>query len=38
MRPQKLNLRNGKDRPFAKIEPCENFPLYSIQNIFTDQN
>ena len=27
--PWKLNMRNGKDRPSAKIEPHKNFPLYS---------
>ena len=26
---RKLNLRNGKDQQSAKIEPHEDFPLYS---------
>ena len=27
---EKLNGRNGKDRPSAKIEPHENFPVYGV--------
>ena len=31
--PQKLNLRNSRDQPSAKIELCKNFPLYGRHKV-----
>ena len=31
--PQKLNPRNGRNQPSAKIELCKNFPLYGRHKV-----